>query len=55
MEIKVINVGNCMMCGREIKMVPNKVYNKLPNIFFCPRCERQRVKKDKPQESEVKE
>ena len=51
--IKVINAGNCMLCGRKITIDTCKGGNKLPNIFFCPKCEKQRVKKDKPQESEV--
>ena len=64
MNIKVINVGNCLICGREIKIVTKRESNKLPNIFFCPRCEHeqrvrceheQRLKKGKTQEeSEVR-
>jgi hypothetical protein len=49
MKIEVINAGNCMLCGREIKIVTRKKSNEFPNIFFCSRCERRRVKKDKPQ------
>ena len=40
MNIKVINAGNCMICGKEIKIVAKKKNNKLPNIFFCPKCEK---------------
>ena len=50
MDIRVINAGNCMMCGREIKIVTKRGNNKFPNIFFCPRCERQIVKKGNLQE-----
>lgn len=50
--IKVINAGNCMLCGRKIMIDTCKEGDKLPNIFFCPRCEKRRVKKDKSQESE---
>ena len=46
MTIKVINAGNCIVCGREIKIVTKKDNNKkFPNILFCPRCEKQRLKK----------
>lgn len=45
MNIKVINAGNCMLCGRQIKIVAKRGDNKFPDIFFCPRCERLRVKK----------
>ena len=38
-----------MLCGREIKIVTNKENKKYPNIFFCPKCEKLRAKKDKPQ------
>ena len=40
MNIKVINAGNCMICGKEIKIVASRGNNKLPNIFFCPECEK---------------
>lgn len=55
MNVKVINAGNCMVCGREIKIITKKNNNKFPNIFFCPKCEKQRVNKGKPQESEDKD
>lgn len=56
MNIKVINAGNCIICGREIKIDTKKENDKFPNIFFCSRCEERRVRKDKAQpESEVKE
>lgn len=55
MKIKVINAGNCMLCGKEIKIVTKQGNNKFPNIFFCPRCEKRRQKKDDLQaESESK-
>jgi uncharacterized protein YuzE len=44
MNIKVINAGNCIMCGRKI--VTNKDDYELPNIFFCPRCE-QKIRDEK--------
>lgn len=43
-NIKVINAGKCMMCGREICIVTKRSNNKFPNIFFCPRCERKAKK-----------
>ena len=46
MNIKIINAGNCILCGREIKIVTNKKSDKFPKIFFCPRCEH-RVNKEK--------
>ena len=39
MDIKVINAGNCRICGREIKIVATRGNNKFPNIFFCPKCD----------------
>lgn len=51
MTIKVINAGNCMLCGQEIKIAISRGNNKFPDIFFCPECER-RVKKAELQESE---
>lgn len=44
MDIKIINAGNCVLCGRKIKVTKQR-NNKLPNIFFCPRCER-RINKE---------
>ena len=49
-NIKVINAGNCMICGREIKIVTNKKNKKYPNILFCPRCDERRLKKQKESE-----
>jgi DNA-directed RNA polymerase subunit RPC12/RpoP len=46
-KIKVINAGRCMLCGKEIKIVAKRSNNKFPNVFFCPRCEERRVKKEK--------
>jgi len=48
-NIKVINAGNCMICGREIKIVTKRENNKFPNIFFCHECEKRRLKKGKSQ------
>lgn len=49
MDIKVIHAGNCMICGREIKVVAKREKNKFPNVFFCPKCEERIIKRDKPQ------
>ncbi len=43
---KVITAGNCMLCGREIKIVIKQGNNKFPDIFFCARCKR-KIKKTK--------
>ncbi len=48
-EVKVINAGNCMLCGREIKIVTKRKNTKLLNVLFCPRCEKRRMEKGKPQ------
>ncbi len=40
LDIKVIYAGNCMLCGRQIKIVTKRGDNKFPNIFFCQKCER---------------
>lgn len=40
MDIKVVNAGNCMICGSEIKIIATRGNNKFPNIFFCPQCEK---------------
>lgn len=42
MNIKVIIAGNCMMYGEPIKIVTRKDDNKIPNIFFCQKCEKRR-------------
>ena len=39
-EVKVINVGNCMMCGNPIRIIPRRGNGITPNIFFCSNCER---------------
>lgn len=49
MNIKVINAGNCMICGREIKIVTKKDKNEFLDIFFCRRCEKRRLQKGKLQ------
>lgn len=38
-EIKVVNAGKCMICGKPIKIVVHRDYGKLPNICFCRECE----------------
>lgn len=48
-NIKVINAGNCIICGREIKIDTKKENDKFLNIFFCPRCEERIVRKGKAQ------
>ena len=55
MKIKLINAGNCMICGDPINLTVSKDNDKLPNIFFCPRCTKRIEKKSKPQESEVQD
>lgn len=52
MKFKVINAGNCMLCGRKIKIVAKRDSNKFPSVFFCSRCERRRVNKDKAERSD---
>lgn len=54
MNIKIINAGNCILCGREIKIVTNKKSDKFPKIFFCPRCEHRVNKEKRKAESEVR-
>ena len=54
MEIKVVNAGDCMICGKQIQLVVPRGYNKLPNIFFCPECEKRIVKKDMMKKRRVK-
>lgn len=53
MNIKVITAGNCMLCGKEIKIVTRRCSNNLPNIFFCPECEKQIQAKSVMKVSEV--
>lgn len=47
MVIKVVNAGNCILCGKPIKLSDSKENNELPNIFFCPKCNEQIVKESK--------
>lgn len=49
MNIKVINAGKCIVCGREIKIDTKKENDKFQNIFFCLRCGERRVREDKAQ------
>ncbi len=39
MKIKVVNAGNCMICGKPIKLAVPIDHDKLPNVFFCRKCE----------------
>lgn len=41
MKIKVVNAGNCMICGKPIKLSIPRDYSKLPNVFFCRECEQE--------------
>jgi len=38
LKIEVVNAGNCMICGKPIKLAVPIDYNKLPDIFFCRKC-----------------
>ena len=40
MKIKVVNAGNCILCGKPIELKDTKDTDKLPNIFFCQECEK---------------
>ena len=51
-KITIVNAGNCVLCGREIKIVTNRGKKEYPNIFFCPRCERRVNKEKRKAESE---
>jgi hypothetical protein len=55
MEIEVVNAGNCMICGKPIKLEVPEDSNKLPNIFFCKECEPKLEYDLKRPESEVAE
>ena len=37
--LKIITAGNCMMCGKEIKVPIVRGSAKFPNIFFCKECD----------------
>lgn len=39
MKIKVVTAGNCMICGKPIKLAVPIGYDKFPNVFFCKKCE----------------
>lgn len=57
-NIKVVNAGNCIICGGEIKIVTRKKHYKFPNILFCQKCDELRLKRQankEIKESEVKE
>lgn len=40
MEFEVINAGNCMLCGKPIKLNDGD----FPDVFFCKRCNTQMSK-----------
>lgn len=54
MKIKVVNAGKCMICGKPIKLAVPIDYNKLPNVFFCRKCEPELKYDQKRPESEDK-
>lgn len=39
MEIKVVDAGNCMICGKPIKLAVPIRHSKLPTIYFCKECQ----------------
>ena len=40
MKIKIVNAGNCIICGKPIKLVvPITTVNFAKNICFCRKCE----------------
>lgn len=47
----IINAGNCVLCGQKIVIKQDN--NKIPNIFFCQRCEH-RINKEKTKKEEKK-
>lgn len=55
MNIKIINAGNCILCGQKIKIAAQRGSNKLPNIFFCPECDKRRIQAQKEMKKEVEE
>lgn len=44
MKTKIVNAGNCIMCGEEIKIVAKRGGAKSPNIFLCDECKRKVIK-----------
>ena len=50
LNIKVINAGKCMMCGKPIKLVAPGGYSKLPNILFCEECDKKRQEQESKEE-----
>lgn len=54
MKIEVVNAGNCMACGKPIKLVVPIGYNKLLNVFFCRECESKLEYEQKKAETEAK-
>lgn len=50
-DIKVVNAGNCIICGREIKIVTRKEHYNFPNILFCQKCDEQRLKRQANKEA----
>ena len=41
MNIDIVNAGNCMICGKPIKIVPVRGNSKFTNVFFCRECEKE--------------
>ena len=39
MKVKVVNAGNCIICGKPIKLVVPKDRDKISNVCFCRKCE----------------
>jgi len=50
LNIKVVNAGKCMMCGKPIKLVVHRGYRKLPNILFCEECDQKRQEQENKEE-----
>ena len=51
MKLKVINAGNCMICGKPIELVDTDS-EKLPDIFFCSECAK-KIKKERSQNASI--
>lgn len=54
MKIEVVNAGNCIICGKPIKLAVPIGYSKLSNICFCKKCGPKLKYDRKRPESEVK-
>ena len=40
-EWEIVNAGNCMICGKPIKIVPVRGNCRFTNIFFCSECKKE--------------